>query len=199
MNTKSSTEAELVGISDYLPYNIQIASFLKEQGYELRENVLHQDNQSAMKMAKNGRNFCTGNSQHVNIRYFFVKDRVDKKEITIEYCPTQVMLADYFTKPLQGTLFHKMRRVIMGWDHVSTLTDDLESVNEKRVGKTRKTVTFKDDHVINMSEDMSNAFPLPPNHGEKNAIRNKKVETENLFNVVRDSRTYADVCSNKKE
>ena len=31
------------------------------------------------------------------------------------------MLADFFTKPLQGKKFIMFRRVIMGWDHVSTL------------------------------------------------------------------------------
>ena len=30
-------------------------------------------------MAKNGRNLCTGNSRHINVRYFFIKDRLDKE------------------------------------------------------------------------------------------------------------------------
>jgi len=37
------------------------------------------------------------------------------------YCPTEEMLANYFTKPLQGALFHKFCAVIMRWAHVSTL------------------------------------------------------------------------------
>jgi hypothetical protein len=134
LNTKSSTEAEVVGTSDYVPYSIHMAMFMKHQGYELKSNVLFQDNQSAIKMETNGRNSCTGNSRHVDIRYFFVKDRVDKNELKIEYCPTQQMLADYFTKPLQGTLFHNMRRVIMGWDHISKLKEYMSSPSKKRVG-----------------------------------------------------------------
>ena len=133
LNTKSSTEAEVVGTSDYVPYNIHMAMFMKHQGYELKTNILYQDNQSAIKMETNGRNSCTGNSRHVDIRYFFVKDRVDKKELQIEYCPTQQMLADYFTKPLQGTLFRNMRRIIMGWDHISILKTYLSSSSKKRV------------------------------------------------------------------
>jgi len=39
---------------------------------------------------------------HMNIKYFFIKDRVDKGEITIKFCPTEEMVADHFTKPLQG-------------------------------------------------------------------------------------------------
>ena len=72
-------------------------------------------------MLKNGRNSCTGNSRHINIRYFFVKDRIDKKEIRVEYCPSLIMLADFFTKQLQGRLFIKFREVIMGYRPISDL------------------------------------------------------------------------------
>ena len=39
----------------------------------------------------------------------FIKDRVDLGEIKIQYLPTEDMVADYFTKPLQGELFIKFR------------------------------------------------------------------------------------------
>ena len=51
----------------------------------------------------------------------FVKDRVDKKEIKIEYCPTSIMLGDFFTKPLQGQLFQKFRNVLMKYDPITVL------------------------------------------------------------------------------
>lgn len=51
-----------------------------------------------MKMETNGRSSCAGNSRHLNIRYFFDKDFVDKIEIVIEYFPALLMLACYFTK-----------------------------------------------------------------------------------------------------
>ena len=72
-------------------------------------------------MEVNGRTSCTGSSRHVNIRYFFIKDRVDKGEVDITYCPTGQMLADFFTKPLQGSLFKKFKSVIMGWTDIDTL------------------------------------------------------------------------------
>ena len=114
LNTKSSTEAELVGISDYLPYNLWAKMFMEEQGYELKMNTIFQDNQSTIKMGTNGRTSCTGNSRHIDVRYFFVADRVKKKEVQIKYCPTQLMIADYFTKPLHGKLFHTLRDLVMG-------------------------------------------------------------------------------------
>ena len=77
-------------------------------------------------METNGRNSCTENSRHVDIRYFFVKDRVDRKEIEISYCPTESMLREIFTnrvftKPVQGTLFRTFIAVIMGHEDISVL------------------------------------------------------------------------------
>ena len=102
LNTKSSRETEIVGMSEYVPCNIWLNMFLKEQGYDLLDNVVFQDNQSAIRMEINQRNSCAGNSRHIHIRYFFMKDRIEKKEMRVEYCPTKHMLTDYFTKPLQG-------------------------------------------------------------------------------------------------
>ena len=63
LKVKRSTEAELVGVNEYLPYNIWLLNFMSAKGYEIRDNVLCQDNQSTIIMLKNGRNSCTGNSR----------------------------------------------------------------------------------------------------------------------------------------
>ena len=62
--------------------------------FDLKNNILYQDNQSEIKMDKNGHNSCTGNFQYINIRYFWVKYSLDKREISVEYCPTYFMLAN---------------------------------------------------------------------------------------------------------
>lgn len=69
---------------------------------------------SAMLLEKNRRNSCTGNTRHIKIRYFFIKDRIDAREVTVEYCPTHLMLADYFTKCIRGGLFEEQRSYLMG-------------------------------------------------------------------------------------
>jgi hypothetical protein len=66
-----------------------------------------------MLLEKNGRGSSSKRTRHINIRYFFVADRVANGEVKIEYCPTGDMLADYFTKPLQGSSFRKFRNEIM--------------------------------------------------------------------------------------
>ena len=78
-------------------------------------------------MEENGRNSCTGNSRHIDIRYFFSKDRVDKKEISIEYRPTTKMIADFFTKYLQGNLFQFFWDILMGYVSIEEIIkDDIE-------------------------------------------------------------------------
>ena len=136
LNTKSSTEAELVGASDYLPSTIWAKYFMEKQGYNLDTSIFYQDNQSAMKLAMNGRKSAGQKSRHINIRYFFIKDRLKSENIQIVYCPTEQMLADFFTKPLQGALFKKLREVIMGRKHVNSLINITPLATKERVGDT---------------------------------------------------------------
>jgi hypothetical protein len=79
----------------------------------VEENKVYQDNQSSMLLEKNGRGSSSKRTRHINIRYFFVTDRIKSKELCVEYCPTGDMVGDFFTKPLQGSLFRKFRNAIM--------------------------------------------------------------------------------------
>jgi hypothetical protein len=55
INTKSSTEAELVGVDDSMPLVIWTRNFLEAQGFKVQDNVIFQDNQSAILLEKNGK------------------------------------------------------------------------------------------------------------------------------------------------
>ena len=74
---------------------------------------MYQDNQSAILLENNGRASSSRRTKHLNIRYFFITDRIKKGELKIEYCPTDDMVADFFTKPLQGKKFIQFRKIIM--------------------------------------------------------------------------------------
>jgi hypothetical protein len=74
---------------------------------------VNQDKQSTILLEKNGCALSGKRTRHINIRYFFVADRVASKEVSIQYCPTGEMVADFFMKPLQGALFQKFRNFIM--------------------------------------------------------------------------------------
>ena len=99
-----------------------------------------QDNESAIKIIRHGKKSGGRGTRHMDIRFFFVGDRLQGEGMEVMYCPTESMLADYFTKPLQGALFKKLRRVIMGMDPVSALEGiDLASfATEERVDNPRE-------------------------------------------------------------
>ena len=48
-------------------------------------------------METNGKKSCTKRSRHLNIRYFYIKDLIDREEEEVDYCPTENMLADFFS------------------------------------------------------------------------------------------------------
>ena len=101
-------------MGEYIPYNTWFMRFMSEQGYGIENNVIYQDNKSAIRMEKNGLNSCTGNSRHIHIRHLFVKYRIDKGELKVAYFPTHLTLEDFFTKLLMGDMFRKLSSVIMG-------------------------------------------------------------------------------------
>jgi hypothetical protein len=133
LNTKSSTEAETVGASDYMPNTIWVQHFMESQGYTVTSNILEQDNESAIRLATNGRASAGPKSRHIDIRYFWLKDRIQSPDIHIRHCPTTQMLADFFTKPLQGHLFRFFKAVVLGQRHIDTLSDPIAQPLEERV------------------------------------------------------------------
>jgi hypothetical protein len=114
LNTRSSTESELVGVDDVLLMILWTELFLEEQGYGINSNILYQDNKSAILLETNGKKSSGKRTQALNIRYFFLTDQVEKGNVTIVYCPTDDMIGDFHTKPLQGEKFRKFRNAILG-------------------------------------------------------------------------------------
>jgi hypothetical protein len=93
LNTRSSTESELVAVDDCMPAICWTRYFLESQVYGVFENILYQDNQSAILLEKNGKASSSKRTKHINIRYFFVTDRISNKELSVEWCPTKQMIA----------------------------------------------------------------------------------------------------------
>jgi histone deacetylase 1/2 len=112
--TKSSTESELVATSDFASEALCSVEFLKAQGEIIDKPIIFQDNQSTIQMIHNGGS-KSDRTRHVNIRYFWIKERVDADEVILEYLPTDQMIADILTKPLQGSKFAELRAALLNW------------------------------------------------------------------------------------
>ena len=121
LNTKSSTEGELVGVWEGLPELLWTRNIVKAQGYQHEPITLAQDNQSTIALIKKGRS-TSQRTRHIALRYFFVKDYVDKEIVRVVYVPTDEMVADILTKPVHGTpVFRKLRKMLLGRDYLSYL------------------------------------------------------------------------------
>jgi hypothetical protein len=55
LNTRSSTETEIVGAYDFMPAICWTRYFMKVQGYGVKDNVLFQNNKSSILLEKNGK------------------------------------------------------------------------------------------------------------------------------------------------
>ena len=118
LNTRSSTEGELVAANDMATMILWTKLFMEAQGHEIKQNILFQDNKSSNSPGKQRQASSSQRTRAFNIRYFFLTDQIEQGNMSVKYCPTTEMLADYLTKPLQGRLFDKFRRRIMGYDFV---------------------------------------------------------------------------------
>ena len=189
MNTRSSTETEHVGTSEYLPKPIFFELFMEHQGY--KPNItLWKDNESEIRMLNNGKDSCTSNSKHVAIKYFWSTDRIKAGKMKVKYCPTEKMIADYMSKPLQGKLFQIFRNVLMGWAHINTLYDFF-APTEERVENNGKTAveakktkqTFADvvraTKAVEQQNDVIGRGLDPLEHLNTNANANTSLKTNN--------------------
>ena len=111
--TKSSTEAEVVALSDGLTHALWLRELLSDQGYSLKPVKVFQDNMGVIAIMRTGRS-PKHRTRHLNIRHFFARDRMIRGEIELEYKRTCEMIADLLTKPVTGALFAKLSDMSTG-------------------------------------------------------------------------------------
>ena len=79
----------------------------------IEQNILYQDNKSTVLLVKNGRCLSSKRTKHIKSRFFFIKDKVDQGEVSIEHQPMEKMWSDVLTKPKQGKGFRVYRAMSM--------------------------------------------------------------------------------------
>ena len=111
--SRSSTEAELIALSDSLPTILWARQFLKDMGIEIGPVQIHEDNTSTIALAERGKS-NKGMTKHVKVRYFLVKQYIDEGEIEIRHTRTEDMWADLLTKPVMGSTFWRLLSKVTG-------------------------------------------------------------------------------------
>jgi hypothetical protein len=117
---------------------------LMAQGYGVTENLLLQDNKSSMLLERNGKASSGKRTWHINIHYFFITDMVNMKDVEIKWCPTKDIVADFMTKPLQGSHFRRLRDLILGMTSIKRSKNPTSSSVKlkKRKKKAERSVSL---------------------------------------------------------
>ena len=96
INTRSSTGAELVGCDDVVTRMQWAQLFIETQVYSYK-TVLHQDNEAAMPLELNSKRSSSKKTRHLNIRYFYITDKLDQGWLTFRHCRTEDMI-EFFSQ-----------------------------------------------------------------------------------------------------
>ena len=84
LNTQSSTETDIVAVDDCMPAVLWNRYWLDSQGYDVFENIVYQDNKSAILLEYNGKASSSKRTKHTNMRYYFVTYHIEKDELSLE-------------------------------------------------------------------------------------------------------------------
>jgi hypothetical protein len=115
VNARSSTECKMVAVDNTLSKILWSKRFIEAQGFKVNSTIVFQDNTSAIKLETNGKASSGKRTRHFDIKFFYFTDLIKRGEIEVKYCPTDEMIADYFTKPLVGSKFAEFRSKIMNF------------------------------------------------------------------------------------
>ncbi len=74
-------------------------------GFHTSHALIYQDNKSVILLEVNGRMSSIKQTKHITVKYFFVKDKVEREEVKIKHKPLAEMWVDMLTKPKQGMPF----------------------------------------------------------------------------------------------
>jgi hypothetical protein len=112
--TKSSTEAELVALTDVMCEVERAHEYMEEQGVNLDVPIVYQDNMSTITLV------TSENSGNVRTRHLSARRAIAYesssilKTVRIMFTRTANMLADVLTKPLGGSVFHRFADDLLG-------------------------------------------------------------------------------------
>jgi len=109
----STMEAELMAMTAAIQEALWLKMLLTELSVDVVETTgvtVLQDNQAAIPFSQNPKYFSR--AKHLDIRFYFVREKVHAGEISIEYCPTKEMVADVLTKAISEKQFVCLREML---------------------------------------------------------------------------------------
>jgi hypothetical protein len=110
----STAEAEYIALSVAVREAVWLRKLLTDLfDHEMDPIIIHCDNQSCVKLSENP--VFHDRSKHIEIKYHYIRDMVQRKAVHVQYLPTHEQIADIFTKPLAKTKFEYFRERLAWW------------------------------------------------------------------------------------
>ena len=145
------------------------------------KSTLYQENMSAMLLEKNGRASSSSRTKHIDIKYFFIQDWIERGDIGLEYCHTENMVANFMTKPLQGKIIFEFRDRIMGMS---------KSENNAGGRKVRDEIAQKEDLESSQTMRGLESKQFTQTNGGFESTRSEPAgvcwKSENRFEILKD-------------
>jgi hypothetical protein len=104
---QSTTEAEYVAAASCCSQLLWISYTMSDFGEEYTHVPLQCDSTSVISVAKNL--VLHSKTKHIEVRYHFLRDNVEKGKIAFIHVPIHDQLADIFTKPLDQATFTRLQ------------------------------------------------------------------------------------------
>lgn len=106
----STTEAEIIAASEASKEVIWLTRLFTEIAELASVPTLLVDNMSAIKLVKNP--VFHKRTKHIEVRHYFIREKVDEGQLTVEHVPSELQLADILTKPLYREKFTQLRDLL---------------------------------------------------------------------------------------
>jgi hypothetical protein len=106
----STAEAEYVALAAATQEAVWLKALIAELRGKTSSITMYDDNQAAISMSKNPQ--FHGRAKHIDIKYHFVRDQVERKVIILKYCESSIMFADILTKGLPREGQDKLSRMM---------------------------------------------------------------------------------------
>ena len=104
----STAEVEYVSTSDTSREAVSLQKLVSDLfAMNLEPIVIHCDNQSCIKISENL--VFHDRSKHMEMRYHYLRDMVQRRAISLQYIPTVKQTVDVLTKPLSKRKFEYFR------------------------------------------------------------------------------------------
>uniref|UniRef100_H3HA08 Reverse transcriptase Ty1/copia-type domain-containing protein n=1 Tax=Phytophthora ramorum TaxID=164328 RepID=H3HA08_PHYRM len=109
MHQLEEQEAEYMALSEATQEAVWLKVFLCELGEMASDEAvkIYEDNQGSIALAKNPQ--FHKRTKHIDIRYHFVREKVEDGQVVLQYVSTTDMLADMMTKAITAVQFGVLR------------------------------------------------------------------------------------------